>query len=209
VKTCCVCRKEKQPADFYRDKSRSDGFSGACKPCLNARGAAWRAANPDKVAAKTKRDSARKRNRDPEYMRVQRAKYNRSDKGRAAFRRYQQTEKGKARIRRSEQRNRWPRWLMAQYGLTVEAYAWLLYEQDFACPICAKTFSKEVISAKNQSDKVRPAVDHCHVTGDVRGIVCGWCNYNLLGPMEKVGMVGVRKAIGYLERAASSNEAAA
>lgn len=141
----------------------------------------------------------RKRVRDPEYMKAQRTKYNHSEKGRAARRRYMQTDKGKSTLRRSEQRNRWPRELMQRYGLTVEAYAWLLYSQNFACAICERPFSRDVIAPEDpRSGKERPNVDHDHETGAVRGVTCGWCNYGVLGAMENAGPEQVRRVLRYL-----------
>lgn len=58
--------------------------------------------------------------------------------------------------------------LKKKYGLTIEDYELMLNAQGGACAICG-------------SDQVRGfgkrmAVDHCHDTGKVRGILCGNCN---------------------------------
>jgi uncharacterized protein YbaR (Trm112 family) len=63
------------------------------------------------------------------------------------------------------------RWL-GQYGLTREGRAELLESQNNRCPICRTAETKE-----------HPLhVDHDHVTGQVRGLLCGNCNraYGLL-----------------------------
>lgn len=39
------------------------------------------------------------------------------------------------------------------------------------CPICLRHWS----------NTVRPAVDHDHKTGEIRGIVCMWCNRYVIG----------------------------
>jgi Recombination endonuclease VII len=58
--------------------------------------------------------------------------------------------------------------LKKQYGLTIEGYQELLDSQGGVCAICGtdeiRGFGK------------RLAVDHCHDTNKVRGILCGNCN---------------------------------
>ena len=58
------------------------------------------------------------------------------------------------------------RLLWFNYKLTPEQYAALLAAQSGACAICRR---------KPQANK-RLAVDHCHVTGVVRALLCTYCN---------------------------------
>lgn len=62
--------------------------------------------------------------------------------------------------------------LKHNYNLTVEEYANMLIEQDYACAVC-KTFMD------NSSKQKQANVDHDHVTGKVRGILCSSCNRGL------------------------------
>jgi len=55
------------------------------------------------------------------------------------------------------------------YGITVEDYETMLVNQNGVCKICNKTCK----SGKSL------AVDHCHETGKVRGLLCAKCNTNL------------------------------
>lgn len=61
------------------------------------------------------------------------------------------------------------------YGLTPESFAALLDSQQGRCKLCSNTQG-----AKNK----RLAVDHDHVTGKVRGLLCNACN-TMLGMVEK------------------------
>lgn len=66
------------------------------------------------------------------------------------------------------------------YGMT-EAEFWERSEaQGHLCEICGKP----EVRIDNRSGKVnRLSVDHCHVTGKVRGLLCNRCNH-LLGRVE-------------------------
>lgn len=55
---------------------------------------------------------------------------------------------------------------LQKFGLTPEDYERMLAEQGGVCPICL---------APPTANK-RLAVDHCHRTGIVRGLLCGDCN---------------------------------
>lgn len=59
--------------------------------------------------------------------------------------------------------------LKRKYGITLEDYDKMLADQNGACKTCG---SKEL---SNTSDKYF-AIDHCHKTGKVRGLLCSQCN---------------------------------
>lgn len=66
--------------------------------------------------------------------------------------------------------------LRVRYGLTIEQYENLLAQQDGVCAIC---------NAPPPKDR-RLHVDHDHVTGEVRGLLCLKCN-TALERMEHAG----------------------
>jgi translation initiation factor 2 beta subunit (eIF-2beta)/eIF-5 len=64
--------------------------------------------------------------------------------------------------------------LLNRYGITLEQYNELLEKQLHACAIC-----KEPESQISWGKTKRLAVDHCHKTGKVRGLLCQRCNTTL------------------------------
>lgn len=63
---------------------------------------------------------------------------------------------------------------LRRYGIGNTEYGELLNRQKGHCVFCSKT-----------SDGLKSlAVDHCHVTGNVRGLLCSSCN-RLLGQLER------------------------
>jgi len=58
--------------------------------------------------------------------------------------------------------------LAKRYGLTAKMWTFLYQQQRGVCAICDKPFA--------DNDCV---VDHCHVTGKVRGLLCRRCNAGL------------------------------
>ena len=76
------------------------------------------------------------------------------------------------------------------YGLAPQDYASMLLSQRGACAICG---THEPGGSKGK----RFAVDHCHATGKVRGLLCSPCNTGL-GQLKDDPAV-LRKAIAYLE----------
>jgi hypothetical protein len=63
---------------------------------------------------------------------------------------------------------------LKRYGITPEMYDELTQKQNGVCASCGKY---EVLSNKNGI--VPLSVDHCHVTGKVRGLLCNSCNVAL------------------------------
>lgn len=54
---------------------------------------------------------------------------------------------------------------LKRYGLTNEKYKEILDSQGGACKICQRKQDKNF------------HVDHCHTTGEVRGLLCAQCNW--------------------------------
>ncbi len=66
------------------------------------------------------------------------------------------------------------RHLKKAYNLTLKDFAIMLESQDNVCKIC----KCEAHSARN-AFREHLVVDHCHDTGEVRGLLCSQCNIGL------------------------------
>lgn len=60
---------------------------------------------------------------------------------------------------------------LKKYGMSHNDYILLLEKQGNVCAICNRY--------RIASNKGYMTVDHCHVSGKVRGILCTWCNRGL------------------------------
>ena len=98
---------------------------------------------------------------------------------------YRETEKYKDGVR--------DYWYRSRYGISRQIYDQMLEDQNHICKICHKPEK-----AKNNSGNVKPlAVDHCHTTGKVRGLICHSCNVLLGRAYDDVTIL--KNAITYLE----------
>jgi hypothetical protein len=84
--------------------------------------------------------------------------------------------------------------LKSQYGIGMDEYRALSEAQNGVCAICKNT---ETSLDKDGGPRLMP-VDHDHITGKVRGLLCTACN-RALG-MFKDSPELLRSAINYLEK---------
>lgn len=78
--------------------------------------------------------------------------------------------------------------LMSRFGITPDDYDLLLAKQDGRCAICG-----------TPEDELEQSlcVDHCHLTGMIRGLLCRVCNLGV-GFWDKVHPITISKAETYL-----------
>lgn len=77
-----------------------------------------------------------------------------------------------------------------RYGITLEDYNQMLDTQNGVCAICGKPPKKN-----------RLAVDHNHITGKVRGLLCATCNKVLgLFLSDYLGSERFKSATRYIEK---------
>lgn len=75
-----------------------------------------------------------------------------------------------------------------KFGLTPEEYKGLIIKQNNLCAIC---------NSPQEGKRVNLAIDHDHLTGKVRALLCGACNTGL--GLFKDNKELLTKAVGYLE----------
>jgi hypothetical protein len=83
--------------------------------------------------------------------------------------------------------------LVRRFGITLHEYSGLLVQQGGKCAICKSKSG----GTRDGKDKAL-AVDHCHTTNQVRGLLCEACNTGI-GKLKDNPDV-LRAAADYLER---------
>jgi hypothetical protein len=77
--------------------------------------------------------------------------------------------------------------LKRNYGITGNDYLMMLEECDWSCEVCG-----------GSDDDKHLAVDHCHTTGEVRGLLCQNCNQALGKLKDNPDLI--RRLAEYVER---------
>lgn len=142
----------------------------------------WRLNNPEKVkASNEKRRQKRFDVGDPHYEQNRQVYIDRASK-------YYQANKEKILKKHRE------RHLRKSYGLTTEEYQAMVQQQNNCCAICGK----EEIRRLPDGNLKPLSVDHCHVTGEVRALLCNDCNATI--GFAKDDITILQNAIKYLQK---------
>ncbi|WP_370876995.1 endonuclease VII domain-containing protein [Acidovorax sp. A1169] len=75
---------------------------------------------------------------------------------------------------------------LKKYGITAAQKKAILDMQEHQCPICERFLTESHV----------PSIDHCHVSGSVRGILCRRCNA-ALGMLDE-SPANLERALEYL-----------
>jgi Recombination endonuclease VII len=81
-----------------------------------------------------------------------------------------------------------------RYGIGVDEYAQMLAKQNGVCAICHR--DEKTLNLEGTKPR-RLAVDHCHATGKVRGLLCTTCNTMVGSSRDRVDLL--ESAIAYLQ----------
>lgn len=73
-----------------------------------------------------------------------------------------------------------------KYNITKEEYLTLVKNQNNLCAIC-----------KEPEKNRKLAIDHCHISGKVRGLLCTNCNLGIGNLQDRIDVL--HSAINYLE----------
>jgi hypothetical protein len=137
-----------------------------------------------------------------ERIAISNFKYNNKPERKARLKSYRQIEDNKIRERASgkKYRERNPEvakngHLLRNFNITLEEYNSLKTQQNNRCAIC----DKEESSIHKKTGKIKDlAVDHCHKTGKIRGLLCWQCNTSLGKFEDSIELL--TNAINYLKK---------
>lgn len=176
-KRCAKCRTEKPAGEFNSSGATPDRLSKWCRDCRRDSHAS-RSSPPAADGTKSCRECG-----ESKPISAFHARRSKPD-GRAAAcadcMNRRQRIWNKTNPRQYKEHARRSR-IMRRFGITAEAYDELVCGQS--CAICGSSTSL--------------CVDHCHASGDIRGVLCNNCN-------RGIGMLGddpgrIRAAAAYLE----------
>lgn len=193
MKRCKVCDQVQSVDRFYRRNS-TDGYRNDCKDCISVRSKEQYDQGREEIKARSRAWHAANRER----VQVRRASwYERSGRERQRARRTAMTAEERrneyqaARARKMEDPERFRQYEMARrlrrLGISLEYYEQLMAAQEGKCAIC--------LGAPNGNRNVLH-IDHDHVDGQVRGLLCHSCNTSL-GHFRDNPEV-LRRAVSYL-----------
>lgn len=227
MKKCTKCQTEKPANRRHFAKRKSGKFRGVCRDCNNARirkqykddvggstkreqRASTRESDP-KICIKCKqlkplsdfnwhnREKGQHRNFCKDCQNVWAKKHNQTPGAKDVRGKWNEDNIEKIKEyhelyrndpeKRAKSKVYHRRYWLKKYGLTLEEYDDILNSQDGKCMIC-KT---EDPGSKQKNF----AVDHCHKTGKVRGLLCFSCNVSIGHFKDNVDFL--HKAINYLD----------
>lgn len=180
TKQCPKCKAVKDVSEFGKDSYSKDKLRCYCKGCCKKYN----------QACKTEIIKAHKKYQKTKKFKKTRQKYQRSEKGKETNRRYQRSEKCKSRHRGCR--------LKRQYKITLEQYDKMFAFQGGVCAICG---CPETVKLKNIAKRL--SIDHNHITGKVRGLLCHNCN-QALGLLGENPVV-IKSLLGYIIKNDYSN----
>lgn len=151
------------------DRAYNKRYYAANRETERARATAWASKNPERRAATTA--AWRKANKDRVNENVKR--WQRENAEKYARIHY------KAMLRQR----------CKKFGITIDDYFGMLIAQAGACKLCGRN------ELENGRDL---AIDHCHATGKVRGLLCHPCN-TVLGHVQDDAAL-LQKMIEYIKR---------
>lgn len=181
AKQCKTCLVTKEESNFWKQKA-GDGRRARCIQCLSA---AW--SIKYQTDEKTRKRIAR--NNRAGHLRLYSDPIRREKKVV-----YQNAEGKKSQNKPVQRHNK----LKNNYGISLAAALLLLESQNGCCKICGVSeadYKQDQIDRGNKLIRSL-AIDHCHKTKKIRGILCDNCNRGIGHFKENLDLL--RKAIEYL-----------
>ena len=80
----------------------------------------------------------------------------------------------RSKCRACDEHSKWKRDIVNRYGITHDEYYMMLDAQNGQCKICGS-----VDNNNGRCGSGKLFIDHCHTTGEVRGLLCHKCNQGI------------------------------
>lgn len=170
MRKCSTCKIEKSDESFRKDKSRKDGIHKTCNECNSKLQRKWYANN--KLKARETALLSYYKNIDAIKERRKQYRKNNNEKIKESRREHYKNNKDLYKERS---------WKNAGIlDMTIEKYNALLEKQNYSCCIC---------NTHQNNLKRKLNVDHDHLTGLSRGLLCDSCNRALGYLKESVDII--------------------
>lgn len=183
-KECKKCGLYLAPEFYHKNCAEKDGLQRRCKYCM----AAYRLEHREKNADYQKQYRVKNANKLKEGQR----RYYQDHRAELIVAQTERDRKRKPEIKEYHagwyQRRGRDKQLQKTYGITLGQYNKMLADQSGVCAIC-----NGICQAKKCL-----SVDHDHITGVIRGLLCHACNVGL-GKFKDNPII-LREAALYLER---------
>jgi hypothetical protein len=155
-KKCSECGEIKLLSDFNKRKGSKDGFRSDCRSCRKKKNKEYYRKNSKKISAKNKKY----RLNNLEEVRLKEKIYyiKNITNRKKSMKKYR--DENKEIFKRSS--------LKFRFNITLEQLDEMFVIQKNKCFLCN--------SEKNGNQKKKLAIDHCHKSGKIRGLLCDTCN---------------------------------
>lgn len=192
-KHCERCNRIKPVNSFLKRKATLDGYQQMCRECFTGAPDGFlkckrcRQTKPEDQFYRRKGVLTGRSRKCTECTKVLSAEWLSKNREHCRARDREYYHNNKAMFRESL--------LRSKYGIGIAEYEQMLEQQSGVCAICEQPQSDPRYEAL--------AVDHCHATGRIRGLLCNLCNKSLGG--FKDSPERLRRAAEYLESAFASD----
>lgn len=178
-KVCSKCKQVKIITEFSKDKRSKDGLYGICKTCNKE----YYKNNIEKIKEFYKKPC------NKEYQREYQKEYRKNNVEKLKQYYYNRDTEKEKQYYKDNIINTRNNFLKHKFGIDIKQYHQMYKDQDGNCLICGKPQSEL---------KGKLCVDHDHITGKIRGLVCADCNHGL-GNFKDTPRI-LQKAIDYLNK---------
>ena len=153
TKFCSSCQTVKIATHFHKAKKEKDGLQYCCIAC-------------------SKQYHAHRYIEQKDKLQKQIQEYRKNNPKRLAIARDTWRSNNMEKVRKYQRVSN----LRKKFGLSVAEYDAMAGQQNNLCAICGEP---ETFIHKASKEIARLAVDHCHITGQIRKLLCKRCNTGL------------------------------